>query len=361
MKVGIVCKPLDRPFSGSGSHLKGLISAFESCACDVEITLLSYSKLEFGFSKCFKNIVLSGNYIYDTFLINKCGFDIVHFNPLTIFSPIFVKASRVTTIHGASGVTLKRESGIVRFLHDKYLRRILAKRMDHVFTVSEVSRDWLQHHYKLRTDFITVVYNGVSDQIRALFDGGQNRTCFKDRDIILHVSNYSERKNPSMVLKVFHEASILDKNIDFVIAGKGWDNDVISAYLVRHGLVDRVSVLGFVSDSDLANLYSRAKVYFSPSLYEGFGMPNIEAMYCGTPVVISRAFAAGSIAGRAAHVSDDHDDFEFFTEAILKLSKDEGYWRMYSELSILQSGRYTWRSSASKTLKVYRAIEGRKL
>lgn len=354
MRVGILCKPLDKPFSGSGSHLKGLLSALSDIDHDIEITLLSYSRLDSRFTDTYKNIVLTGNYLIDNYKINKCNFDIVHYHPLTIFSPVFVKARRFATIHGASGVALRHESGLIRYLHDKYLRRLLANRMDHIFTVSDTSRNWLEENYKLSSGLLTVVHNGVSEQIIKLFQDGQLREGFCKRDFVLHVSNYSKRKNPNMVLNVFRELAMRNPNLNFLIVGNGWvNNDVVTDFIISHSLVGRIKTLGFVDDAELAGLYSRAKVLFSPSLYEGFGMPNIEAMYSGTPVVISQAFAAGSICGSAAHVSNSPDDLNFFVEAISRLTSDKDYWDCYSEKSVLRANCFCWRTSALKTLALY--------
>ena len=313
-------------------------------------------RLNFDYLKRYKKIELTGNYLMDHYIIYKQNFDIVHYNPLTIFSPIFVKGLRVTTIHGASGVALPKELGLIRYVHDKYIRSFLVKFMDHIFTVSESSFFWLVKEYGINKSLMTLTHNGLSTEMLNFYQKKNKRNKFSERSLILHVSNFSKRKNPYMVLKVFKGIANLNKDVDLVIAGNGWNNPKIQSYIRHHNLNERISIKGFINDSDLFDLYSKAKVYFSPSLYEGFGMPNIEAMFFGVPVVISKAFAAGSIVGDAGHVCESPNDFLFFLESIIKLSTDENYWNKYSNLSIQRSLDFNWVRTASKTIETYNSI-----
>ena len=356
MKVGILCKPLDKPFSGSGSHLKGLLSSIAKIPSSINITLLSYTQLDEYYTSNFETIILSGNYFRDIIFLNRQKFDLIHYHPLTIYSPIFVNTKLVSTIHGASGVALKSELGFFRYFHDKFIRRLLSKKMDHLFTVSQASLDWLTCNYNIKNKDITLVHNGISDDLKKFISESKGINSFDSRKFVLHVSNFSSRKNPLVVLEVFRQLSYIKPDMNFIIAGKGWDCNNNFEFISKNGLSNRVKILGFVTDRELADLYSSAKVYFSPSLYEGFGMPNIEAMYCGTPVVISNAFAAGSVSGSAAHVSFEPNNINYFVNAIYKLYIDKFYWDKYSKKSLLHSTNFSWTHSAVKTLNIYKNI-----
>lgn len=146
-----------------------------------------------------------------------------------------------------------------------------------------------------------------------------------------------------------------------VLAGKPLDaiQDVL-AEVRRYGIEDRLSVLGYVPEEDLPCLYSGAAVLLYTSIYEGFGLPIVEAMQSGTPVVASRASCFPEIVGDAGRLVDpqDADDISRGLEEILE-SNDRR--NEYVRRGLLQAKDFSWKKTAQQTLKVYHDVLGFRL
>jgi glycosyltransferase involved in cell wall biosynthesis len=145
------------------------------------------------------------------------------------------------------------------------------------------------------------------------------------------------------------------QDIHLVIAGgKGWMfADVFSA-IHETGLEHRVHVIGHVHDDDLPALYNLSSVFAMPSKYEGFGLPVLEAMACGVPVVASNTSAMPEVAGQAALLVDagDSDSLEV---AMLRLLTDDALRAELAAKGELQARRFSWETSAQKLLEAYKA------
>ncbi len=141
-----------------------------------------------------------------------------------------------------------------------------------------------------------------------------------------------------------------------VLAGAAYFGDgPVHSAIVRLGLEDRVHVLGFVPDEDLPALYTLADAFVYPSLYEGFGIPVLEAMACGTPVAASNATAIPEVAGRAALLFDP-TDVEAIAGALARLLDDDVTARRLRSDGQIQAARFSWERTARETLKVYRRV-----
>ena len=148
-------------------------------------------------------------------------------------------------------------------------------------------------------------------------------------------------------------ARLKDPDVRLVFAGgKGWLYDSIFAAVERHGLRERVTFAGFVDDADLPALYSAARILAYPSLYEGFGLPMLEAMACGTPVVASTASCLPEVAGDAALLVDPYDVAEL-TDALTRLHTDEALRADLIARGRRRAAAFKWDDSARQLLSVY--------
>jgi glycosyltransferase involved in cell wall biosynthesis len=123
----------------------------------------------------------------------------------------------------------------------------------------------------------------------------------------------------------------------------------------REGLQGQVIFTGYVPGDDLPALYAGASLFVYPSLYEGFGLPVVEAMACGTPVITSNRSSLPEVAGDAALLVNPESESELM-EALMRLLEDQQMREEYSWRSLQRSKQFSWETSAQETLKIYRKV-----
>ena len=138
-----------------------------------------------------------------------------------------------------------------------------------------------------------------------------------------------------------------------VIAGKeGWLSDELFSYIQRSGVAEHIRFIGYVSDPDLRALYSSCRMCVYPSLYEGFGLPPLEAMACGAPVITSRIPSIMETVGTAASLVSP-TDVQGLAQAITQLLEDENKRSHFASAGIQRAAEFTWEKTARATLDVY--------
>jgi glycosyltransferase involved in cell wall biosynthesis len=131
----------------------------------------------------------------------------------------------------------------------------------------------------------------------------------------------------------------------------------IQREVARHGLQELVTFPGFIQDADLAAAYSAACVFVFPSLYEGFGLPPLEAMACGTPCVVSNSSALPEVTGRAALLFNP-TSVDQFVECMVSVMEDDDLNGKLRREGLRQSAKFRWEKAADETIEVYRAVLG---
>jgi glycosyltransferase involved in cell wall biosynthesis len=173
---------------------------------------------------------------------------------------------------------------------------------------------------------------------------------------ILSVGTLEPRKNYATLLHTLFRLQKKGSHLKLVLAGKkGWLFQNFFQQLHQLGLQDRVLLLDFVPEEDLPALYSAADLFVFPSLYEGFGLPVLEAMACGTPVVCSNAASLPEVCGKAAWLVDPMD-VEGWADAIETILADRARGQEMRGLGFQQAKRFTWEKAAEETLKIYRRV-----
>jgi len=192
----------------------------------------------------------------------------------------------------------------------------------------------------------------------------RNRYGLPER-FILYVGTIEPRKNLTTLLEAY--AALTSRvsnlqypisNIHLVIAGrKGWLYEGFFRRLRELGLEREVVFPGFVPDEDLPALYSAAELFVFPSLYEGFGLPPLEAMACGTPVITSNSSSLPEVVGEVGIMVEPRD-VRALAEAMELVLTDEGKRREMREKGLRQAARFSWKRTAQETLEVYRSVVG---
>ena len=174
---------------------------------------------------------------------------------------------------------------------------------------------------------------------------------------VLCLNRMEQRKNIAHVVRCFErllEAEQL-KDLSLVLAGAaGWDpDDVLESARRSSPFGDRIVVTGFVEDHDLAALYSGATVFVYPSLYEGFGLPPLEAMQCGTPVVTSNTSSLPEVVGGAGRLLDPYDQ-DGLCQALLEIHESASLREEMSRKSVERARMFSWEECARQTIDAYR-------
>lgn len=233
---------------------------------------------------------------------------------------------------------------------------------DAVIAISEATKNDLIQLFGVDSDKITVIYPGMD---HALFNRANAEDATRQSQVLrrygiegqylLYVGDSEWRKNLHRVLMALAK---LDREIRLVLVGKRASGDVaLQGWIRELGLEGRVVTLGFVPDEDLPPLYGAAEAFIFPSLYEGFGLPVIEAMACGCPVITSNVSSMPEIAGDAALLVDP-TDVNQIALAIKKIMNGNGLKSALSEAGVKRAAFFSWEKSAKETLALIRTVAG---
>jgi len=243
---------------------------------------------------------------------------------------------------------------------------------DAIIAVSECTRRDAIRFYGITEEKITVIYEGVSPRFRPASPEAVRAVREKyslPEHFILYVGTIEPRKNLTALLEAFHHflatCSSLSAPCDLrpatcdlrlvIVGKKGWLYESFFHRLRELGLDDRVIFTGYVPDEDLPAIYSAADLFVFPSLYEGFGLPVLEAMACGVPVVCSNTSSLPEVAGDAALLVDP-TDVRALAGAMEEVLTDEGKRKEMRERGLRQAAKFSWEKAAAMTLKVYQDV-----
>lgn len=233
-----------------------------------------------------------------------------------------------------------------------------ARKSAHVLTISEFSRKQIIETYGISEKKVTVTYCGVSENFRKIEDENQIDSLLQRFSIfnpyILAVGNLQPRKNIKRLVRAYSRLRHQEKiHQDLVLVGKlGYNNHEIFDTIKQYGVEPFVKYTGYVSEEELVALYNKADIFVYPSLYEGFGLPLIESMACGTPVITSRVSSLPEVAGDAGLYFDPESDTDL-ENTILKLGDDETLRQDLIEKGKVRAKLFSWEKSAQQTLEIF--------
>ncbi|HEY3913952.1 MAG TPA: glycosyltransferase family 1 protein [Verrucomicrobiae bacterium] len=266
----------------------------------------------------------------------------------------------VATIHDLAQFRVSKKYDWSRMFYGRLVVPKLARRMDHVVAVSENTAGDVAHFFKLPRERLTVIHNGLeherffpSDPEPAR-DWAAKRHGLK-RPFFLYVARLEHpAKNHVRLISAFERfKASTDSDWQLAFAGGDWhgSHEVHSA-IHRSPCKGDIRALGFVPDADLPDLYRAAGAFVYPSLFEGFGMPPIEAMACGCPVISSARGALGEVIGNAAAVVDPENP-EFLMAQLCIVATCESTRNRLRAAGLAQARKFDWNKTARETLRVY--------
>ena len=249
------------------------------------------------------------------------------------------------------------------FIYAQRMIRSSLSRGDRVITVSKNTKRDLLHYFPVPDGKIEVIYNGVEDAFRKPLSPQDRQRWIKNLDLptpyLLFVGNPKPHKNLDRVVRAFAKAvKTHDSEVHLVCVGdrKGAEQRILPR--ARHlGVEDRLMLLGHVAQEALPAIYQGATLFLYPTLYEGFGLPVVEAMASGVPVITSNTSALKEIAEGYGHLVDPLD-VDALADAIAHCLADEEHRRSLARLGKRRAEDFHWRKAAELTLDTYRAALG---
>lgn len=260
--------------------------------------------------------------------------------PLTL--PLVPICPFVFTIHDLIFVNYRAEASKAKRLYFQYVVRPAARRAFKVLTVSEFSKREIMRWAGLPTDRVEVVYNGVAETFSP---HGVRREA---SPYILYVGNQRAHKNVDSLL---HALVAIGQQYPVDLAITGSATEHTTKLIKQLGLGRRVHFLGRLTDEELAAAYRGAVLSVMPSQYEGFGLPVIESMACGTPVVCSNVTSLPEVAGDAAVLVDPTPTG--IAGGLTKLLSDTNQQQELSRRGIARAATFTWEAAATKVNAVF--------
>jgi len=291
--------------------------------------------------------------------IGSARLDLVH-SMLNVV-PLAAPTQHVVTVHDLSFMRTPDAHPTHRRWYLTAATWLSARRARSVLADSQATKDDVVDLLGIDPSGVHVVYPGREAAFHPRSQAEvseflQGRSV--SRPFVLFVGTLEPRKNHALAFEALARLKAEGKPHCLVVAGsKGWLFDDVRKKVELQGLAGDVIFAGRVPDTDLPALYSGACCFLMPSLYEGFGIPVLEAMACGTPVVCSKASSLPEVAGSAAHFIDSMTG-EALAEAVSQVVSNPETSEQMRDEGRRQAARFCWRDAAMQTVDVYRSAAG---
>jgi glycosyltransferase involved in cell wall biosynthesis len=372
MDIGIVSSFIDEYSGGIGVYTHQLVKNLNQMDNENNYHLIHYSKSNQEIYNQNNEIIIPknrfirkwGSYMFWRYFslpqgLKKYNLDVVHdpyeLGPFTFNQPF----RKVITVHDLTPLLFPNlfKRGDV-MLHRLLLKKTISK-ADKIITVSYNSQKDIMEHMNIPEENIEVIYNGKNDNFRPMNSKkiGEVREKYGlPSRFILSVGGLHPIKNIPRLLEAYYLALKNGLEHKLVMVGGAVDRaENVFQIITALGLEDHVIFTGVVSDDDLVGLYNAADLFLYPCLYAGFGLPPLEAMACGTPVITSYNSSLPEIVGDAAKLINPYDS-EKLADAINGVLSDDEMIKTLVKKGLKRSEMFNWKKTAHETLKVYNEV-----
>jgi len=299
----------------------------------------------------------------------KMGCNILHCTSNT--APIFTDIPLITILHDI----IYMESSYYKILtgsaspYQKFgnvYRKIIVpwvvKKSDKIITVSHFEKKRIAEFFGMKNEGkLDAIYNGVSEHFKRISDENELKRVREKYHLPDHffffLGNTDPKKNTLGTLKAFSDF-LKESNSDYKLVMLDYDATELQKILIEIGdtqLINQIVLTGYVINTDLPAIYSLCTIFLYPSLRESFGIPMLEAMGCGVPVITSNTSSMPEVAGDAAHIVNPFHPQEI-TQGLHKIISDKTYYQTLSEKGLERNQLFSWRNMAKEYLKLYEII-----
>lgn len=307
------------------------------------------------------NIRTFYDYIYLPFFSWRNDIDLWLF-PKNTYSPM-IKGKKIPVYHDI--IYFEKELGFREFkffdnLHHTVMIPVAARHSSINLTVSDYTADRMKTLLGIPEEKIRIVKEGVESSFRRINDRDRMDKLVTKYGLhtpfFFYSGSLSPRKNMLRVIRAFQKcADVLRHNLYFT-GGDSWRDNAVFQYIENNNLSHRVKKLGFISDEELVTMYNLADCYLYPSLYEGFGLPILEAQACGCPVITSTATSCPEVAGEGALLIDPYNEDEI-ASAMMNIANNNGLREKLIEKGLRNCSVFSWEKTASAVLQLFSELE----
>jgi glycosyltransferase involved in cell wall biosynthesis len=269
------------------------------------------------------------------------------------------KVPTVLTVHDLIFRELPEHHKRLNRWYLRWAMPLFCRRADHIIAVSEATRQDILRAYGVPKQKITVIHEAADPRFRpqsaSEIDRVRSAYGLPPR-YLLYVGTIEPRKNLEQLLAAWAPLYLAGECPALVIVGKaGWLSEPFFAALASSEARDGVLLTGYVPDVDLPAIYTAAEAFVWPSLYEGFGLPPLEAMACGTPVVCSNVSSMPEIVGKAAlRVSPAEP--QMLSQCLRRISSDRALREDLRQRGFDRAAQFSWAETAAQTVALYRRV-----
>jgi len=376
MKIGIIAFPYDRGRSGIWNYIKNLITEIVALDRDNEYYIFTshnfnlnqnnVTQVLFG-SKWINNPIINilWHQLYLPYAANRFKLDILHLPAGNRRMILFKNCKIVTTVHDLSQFHVANKYGILRMIYTNKILPLIANHLNKIISISESTKKDILRYWKAKDKDIVILPNGIDRDFLIKIKGMDGKKAERvlekykiNGDFIFYVSRLEHPgKNHVGFIKAYdrlrQETGLPHK---LVLAGSGWSRtDAIFNEAKRSRFSSDIIFTDYIPEDEMPYLYTAAKLFAFPSLYEGFGIPLLEAMACGTPIICSNVSSMPEVLDDCGLLFDPKDPEDMAGKMKMMLT-DPGLRAQCVKKGLERVKAFNWEDVAGRTVQIYKDI-----
>jgi len=361
-QIGFIAYGLNRRLGGIARYSRELIAALKKVGVNLTVLQAGAVTSGNGIIRLRGSALLPGlltvGQIEIARIARRQKLALIH-DPTGSAPLLFTRAKRVVTIHDVIPYVYPETSTKLDWLIYRLWLPFVAKQLDAIITVSEQSKRDILRYLSVKSESITVIPEAASHIYQPMNHEQIEKTLLNHSisfPYILYVGSIEARKNLSRLLEAYAQVRCWSHKWKLVVVGAHkWKYGPVLETLERLQLTSDVHFTGYVAEADLPALYNGASLFVFPSLYEGFGLPVLEALACGTPVITANCSSLPEVTDEAAILVNPMD-VNAIASAMRQILEQPELAESLRYRGIAQARRFSWEQTARRTSEVYERV-----